>query len=255
MGYVEVSALLTTLKQQPETSWLTAVSSVPLQQALRHLERAFRHFFEHRDKYPTFKKKRGKQSATYASTAFSWDTTTKTLHLAKLDEPLDIRWSRDFTGAPTTITICKDTAGRYFVSFLVEEEMAALPPTTAGVGLDLGLEDLAVLSTGAKIPNPKHLAKSEKRLKKAQQALARKAKGSKNRERARVKVAREHARIADQRRDGLHTLTTRLIRESHVVCVESLAVKNLVRNHALGKVISDVGWGELVRQLEYKASW
>jgi putative transposase len=119
----------------------------------------------------------------------------------------------------------------------------------------LGLKDLAVLSMGEKIPNPEHLAKSARRLKQAQQALARKEKGSKNREKARLNVARAHARIADQRHDVLHKLTTRLIRENQVVCVESLAVKNLGRNHALAKAISDVGWGELVRQLEYKAAW
>jgi putative transposase len=117
------------------------------------------------------------------------------------------------------------------------------------------LKDVAALSTGEKIPNPKHLARSEKRLKKAQQALARKEQGSKNREKARLKVAREHARIADQRLDSLHKLTTRLIRDNQVICVESLAVKNMVHNHALAKAISDVGWAELLRQLAYKAQW
>jgi putative transposase len=166
---------------------------VPLQQALRHLDRAFRNFFEQRAHYPTFKKKRGKQAATFASTAFSWDAATRTLKLAKMDESLAIRWSRAFTGTPTTVTVSRDSAGRYFISFLVEEAIATLPSATTSIGLDLGLKDLAVLSTGEKIPNPKHLAHSVKRLQKAQQALARKRRGSKNREKAQLKVAREHA--------------------------------------------------------------
>lgn len=255
IGYHEASAALTTLKQQSETAWLNDVSSVPLQQALRHMNKAFRNFFEGRAKYPAFHKKHGRQAATYASSAFRWDAETRALTLAKMDAPLDIHWSRSFSGTPTTVTISKDTAGRYFVSFLTEEEVAALPVVNALVGVDVGLKDVAVLSTGEKIANPRHLARSERRLKHAQRNLSRKQKGSKNREKARLKVAREHARIADQRRDGLHKLTTRLIRENQTVCVESLAVKNLVRNHTLAKAISDVGWSELVRQLEYKADW
>ncbi|HUY75395.1 MAG TPA: RNA-guided endonuclease TnpB family protein [Ktedonobacterales bacterium] len=254
-GYNELSAQLTQLKQQSDTSWLSEVSSVPLQQSLRHLDTAFRTFFEGRASYPTYKKKRGKQSATYASTAFSWDAITRTLKLAKMEKPLNIRWSRAFTGTPTTITVSCDTAGRYFVSFLVEEEIGMLPVLGTTVGVDVGLKALATLSTGEKVKNPRHLAKSQKRLKRAQQALNRKLKGSKNREKARRKVARLHAQIADQRLDGLHKLTTRLIRENQTICVESLAIKNLVRNRKLARAISDVGWGEFVRQLAYKAQW
>jgi putative transposase len=255
LGYHEASAALTTLKQQPETVWLNEVSSVPLQQALRHLDKAFRNFFEGRAKYPTFHKKHGRQAATYVSSAFRWDAETRALTLAKMDAPLDIHWSQPFPGTPTTITIAKDTAERYFVSFLVAEEITVLPVVNAMVGVDVGLKDVAVLSTGEKLANPRHLLRSERRLAHAQRNLARKHKGSKNREKARIKVAREHARVADQRRDGLHKLTTRLIRENQTVCVESLAVKNLVRNRTLAKAISDAGWGELVRQLEYKAAW
>jgi len=255
IGYHEASAALTALKQQSETAWLNDVSSVPLQQALRHLDKAFRTFFEGRAKYPSFHKKHGRQAATYASSAFKWDAQARALTLAKMDASLDIHWSRSFTGTPTTVTISKDTAGRSFVSFLVEEELEALPVVSATIGVDVGLKDVVVLSTGERVANPRHVRRSERRLAHAQHHLARKQKGSKKREKARLKVAREHARIADQRRDGLPTLTTRLIRENQTICVESLAVKNLVRNHTLAKAISDVGWGELVRQLEYKAAW
>ena len=255
LGYTETSAALTALKREPEMTWLGDVSSVTLQQALRHLDSAFRAFFEGHAKYPTFKKKRDKQAATYASSAFSWDATTRTLKLAKMEAPLDIHWSRVLTETPITITITKDSAGRYFASFLVEEDMQALPVVNAMVGVDVGLKDLAVLSTGEKIANPKHSRQSEHLLAHVQRDLARKQRGSKNREKARLRVARAYAKIADRRLDGLHKLTTRLIRENQTICVESLAVKNMVRNRKLAKALSDAGWGEMVRQLEYKAHW
>jgi putative transposase len=164
-------------------------------------------------------------------------------------------WSRAFTGAPTTVTVTRDPAGRYFVSFLVEEEITPQPPTEAAIGLDMGISALVTLSTGEKITNPKHFACSRYRLKTAQKNLARKQNGSHNREKARQKVARAHAHIADQRLDGLHKLSTRLIRENQTVCVETLAVQQLVGNHRLAQAISDASWSELIRQLEYKAAW
>jgi len=253
--YEQLAVLLTTLKRQEATAWLQEVSSVPLQQALRHLESAFHNFFEGRAKYPTFKKKRGPQAATYASSAFKWDGTALTL--AKMEAPLDIRWSRPLPkdAKPITVTITKDPAGRYFVSFLVEEDITPLPISPKTIGIDLGLHDVVTLSTGEKTGNERYFAKDEKRLARAQRAHARKHKGSKNREKARRKVARIHARIADRRRDFLHKLTTGLIRDNQVVCVESLAVKNMMQHHCLAKAIADVGWGELIRQLQYKASW
>ena len=258
LGYRETSAALTVLKQQPDTAWLGEVSSVPTQQALRHLDRAFRNFFEGRAKYPTYHKKRGRQAATYVNTAFSWTAETQTLTLAKMEGPLKIVWSRAFTGTPTTLTITRDPAGRYFASFLVDEDIGMLPVLDTAIGVDVGLIDLVALSTGEKVKHPKHLARSHsshKRLKHAQHSLSRTVKGSKNREKARRKVARIHAQIADQRHDGLHTLTTRLIRENQTICVESLAIKHMVRNHSLARAISDAGWGEFVRQLAYKAEW
>jgi putative transposase len=255
ISYADTSAALTALKRAPETAWLNEISSVPPQQALRHLDRAFRTFFEGRAKYPSFKKKRGRQAVEYTTSAFRWDAERRSLTLAKMDASLAIVWSRAFTGDPTTITVTRDPAGRYFVSFLVEEEVRTLPPTDAIIGLDMGVSALVTLSTGEKLTNPKHHALSQRRIRKAQKNLARKQKGSKNREKARYKVAREHAHIADQRLDGLHKLSTRLIRENQTVCVETLAVKPLVRNHRLAQAISDASWSELVRQLEYKAAW
>src|SRR5450755_942623 len=160
--YAHLSSALTEMKRQEEVAWLNDVASVPLQQSLRHLDRAFLNFFEGRAQYPTFKTKRGYQSATYVGTAFRWDGTSLTL--AKMDAPLDIRWSRPLPDScnPTTVTISKDGAGRYFVSLLVEEDIAPLPVTPKMVGLDLGLKSMVITSDGHTYGNPRFFAKDER---------------------------------------------------------------------------------------------
>ncbi|ELP69581.1 transposase, IS605 OrfB family protein [Streptomyces turgidiscabies Car8] len=257
VNYNQTSAMLTAWKRTEELAYLGEVSSVPLQQALRHLQVAFTNFFGKRAKYPRFKsRKKSRRSAEYTTSGFRFREGRLTL--AKMVEPLDIVWSRPLPeGAqPSTVTVSQDAAGRWFVSMLCDDTIAPAPATTNAVGIDLGITSLMTLSTGEKITNPKHERKDRARLARAQRELSRKAKGDgANRAKARRKVARVHARIADRRRDFLHKLTTRLVRENQTVVIEDLTVRNMVRNHTLARAISDAAWSDMRMMLEYKTVW
>jgi putative transposase len=172
-------------------------------------------------------------------------------------EPLDIVWSRPFPdGAePTTVTVSRDAAGRWFASMLVETTITPLPATDTAVGIDAGLDWLLTLSTGEKVTNPRHERRDRERLARAQRTLARKDKGSANRAKAATRAARIHARITDRRRDHLHKLSTRLIRENQTVVIEDLNDSGMLGNHCLARAICDAAWNQLRGMLEYKADW
>ena len=256
IGYAKQSGDLTAWKKTPELAFLNDVSSVPLQQILRHLQTAYARFFKKVSKYPSFKKKAHGGSAGFTKSGFRFEGGQLTL--AKMDAPLDIRWSRHLPeGAqPSTVTVSLDAAGRWHVSLLCDDpSIKPLPRLKTVVGIDMGITALATFSTGEKITNARHDAKELSRKKLLSHRLAKKQKGSKNRLKAQMKLARLHARVADRRRDHLHKLSTRLVRENQVIVVEDLNVSGMVKNHKLARVISDASWRMLFTFLAYKSEW
>jgi putative transposase len=250
------------MKQLPELKaeheWLKGINSQALQQVLSHLDSAFGSFFKKQGGFPKFKSKHRSKPSFSNPQGCKVDFEVGTLSIPKCKN-IKAVFSRTFKGTVKTVTISRSKSGRYFASVLVEDGRAipAKAPVAepTSVGVDVGIKHFATLSTGEKIENPKYLKNSQARLKVLQRRLRKKVKGSRNRDKARWKLARLHEHIANQRKDFLHKASTRLIRENQTVIVEDLNIAGMLKNHKLAGAISDCGWSQFKEYLRYKCEW
>ena len=254
LTYYDTAITLTQLKRDPEYVWLNSVNAQSLQQSLRRLDVAYNNFFNKKAKFPNFKKKHSKQSFLVPQ-SFNIDFRKNLLYIPKI-EPIKIVLHREIEGAMKSINITKTPSNKYFASILCEIEKVVKPKKRGNqIGIDLGIKSFFVTSDNETVDAPKYLHKSEDKLAKHQRYLSRKVKGSKRRNKARMKVARIHEKISNQRNDFLHKLSHRLVSENQAIFAENLHVKGIMANHHLSKSVADSGWSEFVRQLRYKSEW
>ena len=247
----------TPAQYKKEFPWLKEVDSLALSNAQINLQTAYNNFFKRPEVgFPKFKSKKNHHySYTTNNQCGNIYVSDRYIKLPKIGL-VRVKKHRNFDGIVKSVTVSKTPSGKYYVSVLVNCEVQEKPPKSNNkIGIDLGIKEFAITSDGEMIENPKYLRKSEKRLRKLQKDLSRCDKRSKNREKCRIKVARQHEKITNQRKDFLHKLSKRLIDENQIICLENLSVKNMMSDHNLAKPIVDVSWSEFIRQLKYKADW